>query len=174
MITCTFYKYPPGDSSSVHYFTGCGCGKWTCVMPPGQQSRKCRSNQPSCFGMSTSCDSYCLRCQAKISKQAVIVEAAVLWPADCAIPSFIRNIFDEEPPEFQNKSYSKMVSMFNSHRKSSKSGRGFQLEIDSTLPSAQDLVCNKFNLNIQKAHLRVLRTHSSGFQFWLHDQVDFF
>ena len=66
-----------------------------------------------------------------------------------------------------------MVSLFASNpRKNSKFGRGFQLETDSTLPSATDLVCNEFDLNIQKADLRVLRTHSSGYQFWLHDEVD--
>jgi hypothetical protein len=113
-----------------------------------------------------------LRCQADLSHQAVIVDTVVLWPADRETPTYIQNIFDEEPPAFLNKNYSEMVSLFNSNRKISKSGRGFQLEIDSTLPSAKDLVCDKFQLNIQKAHLRVLRTHSSGYQFWLHDEVD--
>jgi hypothetical protein len=114
-----------------------------------------------------------LRCQADISLQAVNVETLVLWPADRETPTFIKNIFDEEPPEFLNKNYSEMVSLLNSNNgKRLKSGRFFQFEMDSTLPSAKDLVSDEFQLNIQKAHLRVLRTHSSGYQFWLHDEVD--
>jgi hypothetical protein len=65
-----------------------------------------------------------------------------------------------------------MNSLFNSNPKRLKSGKFFQSEMDSTLLSANDLVSDDFELNIQKADLRVLRTHPSGYQFWLHDEVD--
>ena len=91
------------------------------------------------------------------------------------VPSYVREVFDEEPESFLNKSFAEIEELMEQAKKQIRvdptQGPCARRIYDDTLASASDLLDDPFNLELKKSQLRCLRTHPSGYKFWLQDQV---
>jgi hypothetical protein len=74
---------------------------------------------------------------------------------------------------FINKSFAEITELMEQAEKQidPTQGQCARRRYDDTLTSASDLLDDPFNLQLKKSQLRCLRTHPSGYKFWVQDQV---